>query len=239
ALGVLPLGLNYLAILRTFEGQLDSAGALLEESDAIANATGGARIGFAGLTLAGFRGDAAALSELVAAAEAVASARGEGMVLTFGEHARAVLHNGLGQFDAARSAAESASARDDMPVSTWALAELVEAAARSGRREVAAAALERLAERTQAAGTNLALGIEARCRALVAEGGAAADELYREAVDRLGRCRLAPDRARAHLLHGEWLRREGRPIEAREPLRAAHEILDAIGMEAFAERARD
>jgi DNA-binding CsgD family transcriptional regulator len=159
-------------------------------------------------------------------------------VLTFGEHARAVLHNGLGQFDAARSAADSASAQDEMTVSTWSLPELVEAAARSGRKEVAAAALERLAERTQAAGTDLALGIEARCRALVAEG-AAADELYREAVDRLGRCRLAPDHARAHLLYGEWLRREGRQIDAREALRAAHEMLAAIGMEAFADRARD
>jgi len=114
----------------------------------------------------------------------------------------------------------------------------VEAAARSGARDAAASALERLTERTRAAGTELALGIEARCRALLGDG-TVADELYREAHTRLGRCRLAPDRARAHLLHGEWLRREGRLGDARDQLRTAHELLGAMGMEAFAQRARD
>ena len=122
-------------------------------------------------------------------------------------------------------------------MSIWSLPELVEAAARCGRSDAAVAAFERLTERTQAAGTALAFGIEARSRALLSEGPVA-EELYREAVDRLGCCRLAPDRARAHLLYGEWLRREGRRVDAREQLRAAYDQFASIGMAAFAERAR-
>jgi DNA-binding CsgD family transcriptional regulator len=237
ALGVLPLALNFLATMHIFEGEFAVAEALLEECDAIADATGAARILFGRLTLAGFRGDEAAVSELVEAAEAPAIARGEGVVLTFSEHARAVLYNGLGRYEAALPAAENASARDELGVSVWSLPELVEAATRSGASEAAVAALERLTERTQAAGTEWALGLEARSRALLSEG-TVAEEFYREAVDRLGRCRIAPARARAHLLYGEWLRREGRRIDAREQLHAAHDMLGAIGMEAFAERAR-
>ena len=108
----------------------------------------------------------------------------------------------------------------------WALPELVEAAARTGNTEVAADALDRLAETTQAGGTDFGLGLEARCRALLS-GGAAADELYREAIDRLGRTRLCPELARAHLLYGEWLRREGRRVDAREQLRTARDMFAA------------
>ena len=117
------------------------------------------------------------------------------------------------------------------------LPELVEAAARLGDAELARDALERLAKTTQPCRTEFALGIEARCRALLSDG-AAADELYREAIERLRRTRLRPELARAHLLYGEWLRRENRRVDAREQLRTAHEMLVAIGMEAFAERAR-
>ena len=187
--------------------------------------------------LSGLRGDEAVVSELVETAEAVTPVRGGGILLTFGERARALLYNGLGRYGAALPAAESASARNELTVSTWSLPELVEAAVRSGRGDVASEALERLVERTQAAGTELALGIEARSRALVSEG-ATADELYREAVERLSRCSFAPDQARAHLLYGEWLRREGKRVDAREHLRAAHDMLGSMGMEAFAERAR-
>jgi DNA-binding CsgD family transcriptional regulator len=234
---VLPVGLNYPAVTRSFEGDLDAAEALMEESDAIADATDAAPIGFAKLPLAGFRGNEAALSKLVEASEPVAIARGEGVLLTFGEHARALLYNGLGNYEASVPLAERASARDQLTVSIMSLPELVEAAVRCGRSEAAAAALARLTERTQAADTVLALGIEARSRALLSEGSVA-EELYREAVDRLGHCRLAPDRARAHLLYGEWLRREGRRVDARAQLRAAHEQFTSIGMEAFAERTR-
>jgi len=236
ALGVLPLALNYLAVLRSFEGDLDAAESLVEESDAIADATGATRIEFAKLPLAGFRGDKAVLSKLVETAEPAAIARGEGVLLAFSEHARALLCNGLGNYEAAFSVAERATGRDQLTVSIWSLPELVEAAARCGRSDAAAAGLERLAKRTQAAGTALALGIEARSRALLS-AGEAADALYREAVDRLYRCRFTPDRARAQLLYGEWLRRERRRVDARDQLRAAYDRFTSIGMAAFAERA--
>jgi DNA-binding CsgD family transcriptional regulator len=237
ALAVLPLALNLLSLLRCFEGELGAAGALLDEADGIAEATGTAPIVFGRTLLAGCRGDQRRGLATIEASEDAATARGEGIVLTFGEHARALLHNALGQHDAALGPAQRASDRDALMLSVWSLPELVEAAARSGRVEVATGALDRLAERTQAAGTELALGMEARGRALVSEHGLV-EELYREAIDRLGRCRFALDLARAHLLYGEWLRREQRRVDARHELRTAHDMFDAMGSEAFADRAR-
>ena len=189
------------------------------------------------LTLAGFRGDRAALSMAVETIEPLATERGDGMMLTFGEHARALAHNGAGQYEAALPDAESASAQDELAVSVWSLPELVEAAARCGKDQLAGDALERLSERTRAAGTEWALGIEARSRALIAPEPAAED-LHLEAIDRLCRGRVLPELARAHLLYGEWLRRQARRVDAREQLREAHEMLTQIGMDAFAERAR-
>ena len=124
-----------------------------------------------------------------------------------------------------------------MFVSILVVPELVEAAARTGNTDVAAAALRRLEETTQPSRNDLALGIEARSRALLSEGETA-ERLYQEAVDRLGRTQLRPDLARAHLLYGEWLRRQSRRLDARQHLRTAYDLLTAIGMEAFAERAR-
>jgi DNA-binding CsgD family transcriptional regulator len=121
-------------------------------------------------------------------------------------------------------------------VSCFVAPELIEAAVRCDRPEVAAAALEQLSARTGPSGTEWALGIEARCRALLSEGRQA-DALYREAIERLGNTRVAVELARAHLLYGEWLRRERRPLEAREHLRIAHESFKSMGAEAFAARA--
>jgi DNA-binding NarL/FixJ family response regulator len=152
--------------------------------------------------------------------------------------AAAELYNGLARYEKAASEARQAAASTFDPWnSLWALPELVEAAARAGDIELARDALGRLAETTQPSGTDLALGIEARCRALLSEG-TTADHLYREAIDRLGRGRLRTELARAHLLYGEWLRREHRRVNAREHLHTAHEMLVEIGMQAFAERAR-
>jgi DNA-binding CsgD family transcriptional regulator len=237
ALAVLPLALNLLSLVRCFEGELAAAAALLEEADGIADATGTPPIVFGRVLLAGCRGDETPASALIEASEAAAIARSEGVVLTFGEHARALLYNGLGQHAAALEPAQNASERDELMLSVWALPELVEAAARCGRLDLATGAVERLAQRTRAAGTDLALGIEARARALVCER-TLAEELHVEAVDRLGRCRFALDLARAHLLYGEWLRREQRRINAREQLRTAHEMFASMGAEAFAQRAR-
>ena len=163
---------------------------------------------------------------------------GQGSVVSMALWAAAVLYNGLARYEKAASPARQATSNTFEPwISVWALPELLEAAARAGDTELARDALERLAETTQPAGTDWALGIEARCRALLSEG-AGADELYREAIDRLSRTRLRPELARAHLLYGEWLRRENRRVDARAQLGAAHDQFISIGMEAFAERAR-
>ena len=159
------------------------------------------------------------------------------MVVTFGEHARALLYNGLCRYDAALPYAQSASATDEPALAVWSLPELVEAASRCGRDELAADALERLSARLRAAGTDWALAIEARSRALTVSGQAA-EELYREAIDRLSPCPLPPEQARTYLLYGKLLRREGRRVEARDQLRTAHRLFTTIGMNAFAGRAR-
>jgi DNA-binding CsgD family transcriptional regulator len=237
ALGVLPLALNNLAFVHIFAGELTAATPLLEEADAIADATDGDRITFGWLILAAFRGDESAVSEHVETDRQKANARGEGLLPTVGQHASALLHNGLGRYDAALTAAEAASRPDAPMTTTWSLLELVEAARRCGSQAPALEALERLTERTQAAGTEWALGLEARSRALLTDGPMAED-LYREAIDRLGRCRIATERARTHLLYGEWLRRAGRRVDARGQLRAAHDMLTEFGMDGFAERAR-
>ena len=162
----------------------------------------------------------------------------EGIGLSVTHWASALLSNGLGRYeDALAAAREAAKCQPELSTPNWGSIELVEAAARSGATELATDALERLSETTRASGTDWALGVEARSRALLSDG-AAADELYREAIERLGRTRLRPELARAHLLYGEWQRREGRRIDAREQLRTAYGMLAAIGMEAFAERAR-
>ena len=237
ALGVLPLALNNLAFMLIFEGKLDAATPLLEEADAIADATDGDRITFGRLILAAFRGDESTVSEHVEIDRVKGMARGEGLLPTVGQHASAVLHNGLGHYETAVTAAEAAS-RPDLPITAgWSLLELVEAASRCGKQALALESLGLLTKRTQAAGTEWALGIEARSRALLNDGPPA-EELYREAIDRLGRCRIAPEQARAHLVYGEWLRRAGRRVDARKELRAAHEMLSDFGMQGFAERAR-
>ena len=236
ALGVLPIALMHLSLMHVFEGKLDAAAALVEEIDSIIDATGSRRINVPKLMLAACRGDEARASALIDEVERDATARGQGFVLTFAEHARAVLYNGLGQYAAALENAQRASAQDELHASVWSLPELVEAAARSGKPELAADALERLRQRTQVAGTEWALGIEARCAALLSDD-AIAEGLYREAIERLGHCRVALDLARAHLLYGEWLRRRGRRVDAREQLRSARASFAEMGAEAFAQRA--
>ena len=149
-----------------------------------------------------------------------------------------MLYNGLSQYEQAVVSARLAALTPfDYFVSAWVVPELVEAAARLDDMAGAQEALAQLAETTQPAANDFALGIEARCRALVSNG-ADADDAYREAIERLGRTRLLPELARAHLLFGEWLRRDGRRVDAREELRAAHNTFTAIGMQAFAERTR-
>ena len=183
----------------------------------------------------GREGEATALG---GAAEEEAAVRGEGIGIAMTGWATAVLSNGLGHYDRALAAAEQACAYPpDIGPAPSALVELIEAAARAGSPEGGTDAMQRLAESTSVSDTEWALGMEARSRALLSEGETA-DRLYREAIDRLGRSRARAELARVHLLYGEWLRRENRRLDAREQLRAAHQMLTAMGMDGFAERAR-
>ena len=154
------------------------------------------------------------------------------------DYARAVAHNGTGRYGAALEAARRSCDRHPIGQYTWALVELVEAAAHCGEDLRGQAALELLTERTQLVGTEWALGLEARCTALLTDDRAAAEPLYRQAIEHLGRARTRPDLGRAHLLYGEWLRRENRRVDAREQLRRAHEMFTEMGIPGFAERAR-
>jgi DNA-binding CsgD family transcriptional regulator len=237
ALTMLPVALPYLAGVHLFAGEFAAASALIEEADAITAATGNAALVYAWLVLSGWRGADHDATELIDAGLESATARGEGRVLALADYANSVLNNGLGRYDAAVESAQRGTEDDDQAYVGWSLVELVEAATRSGRPEVAAAALHRLEERTRAAGTDWALGVLARSRALMIDGDDA-DALYREAIERLEGTRILVELARARLLYGEWLRREKRRGEARGQLRAAYEFFARVGAEAFAERAR-
>ena len=193
---------------------------------------------FAVLRLRSLQGREAEASALIEATIQQATAGGQGIAVMGAQWAAAVLYNGLARYDEAASAARQVTETALDPwESGFALPELVEAATRASDVELARDALERLTETTQPSGTDFALGIEARCRALLSDGEVAG-HLYRQAIDRLGRTQLRPELARAHLLYGEWLRRQGRRADAREQLRSVHDMFTAIGMEAFSERAR-
>jgi len=212
------------------------AEALIDEGRAISEAMGSAGLTYTDLALAGWRGHESEALDVIEVGLKEAIARGEGRAIGAAEFATAVLYNGLGRYESALAAARRACAYEDIGIFGWSLTELVEAAARTGDLEAGADALATLAERTEACGTDWGLGIEARSRALLS-GGQAADEKYREAIERLGRTHLVLHLARARLVYGEWLRRENRRQEAREALRQAYEALSRAGADGFAERA--
>jgi DNA-binding CsgD family transcriptional regulator len=237
ALDELPVNLIPLAMSATWRGDFAAAASLIAEGDAVCEVTGSRLAPYAAMFLAAMRGNQAELTSLAEATIAAAEAGGQGAAVTCAHWVAAILHNGLGRYADAFAAAGQAKADSHLYMSMWALPELIEAAVRNSNTEVAAGALERLAESTSVSGTDWALGVEARSRALLNKGEAA-DCLYREAIERLGHTRMRAELARAHLLYGEWLRRENRRTEAREQLRPAYQMLTAMGMEAFAERAR-
>jgi DNA-binding CsgD family transcriptional regulator len=237
ALAQLPIHLSGLALARAWSGDLAGAATLVAEIDSVVAATRSRFMPGAELRLRSLQGREAETSALIASTFDHAAAGGHAMAL-YAHWAAAVLYNGLARYqEAAESARQATSSPFEVFVSVRALPELVEAAARGGDAELAREALERLAGTTQPCGNDLALGIEARSRALLSDG-AAADGLYREAIDRLRRTQLRPELARGQLLYGEWLRRQGRRVDARTQLRTAHDLFATIGMEAFAERAR-
>jgi ATP/maltotriose-dependent transcriptional regulator MalT len=240
ALSLLPLALTGRAIFEIHGGNLSVAASLVAERHWVAEVTGGEPT----LTpmpeawLAAMRGDGTVAELLIQDTVNDAFARGLGATLNMMYSARAVLYNGQGRYEDALAAAQEAAAEPlELGPTKWALAELVEAGVRAGHLAAAAAAFEQLSAMTRASGTEWARGIEAARGALLRDGGAA-EELFREAIDRLGRTRMRVELARARLLYGEWLRRQGRRVDARAQLRTAQEAFTAMGVEAFADRAR-
>jgi DNA-binding CsgD family transcriptional regulator/sulfur carrier protein ThiS len=237
ALSVLPLVASYRAGVHIHAGEYTDASALLEEAYAVTQVTHTAPLVQARQMIAAYRGHERQALELIEAGRQAATARGQGMALSMIECANAILFNGLGRYQEALAPAERACAQDELSLYGLAFVELIEAAVRSKNPRVAATALERLSERTQASGTEWGLGLEARSRGLLTDGPSA-ETFYAEAVQRLAHGRVAPHLARAELVYGEWLRRENRRVDAREQLRAAHDTFSRIGAGAFAERAR-
>src|SRR5689334_696694 len=230
--------LNQLGLNTIWCGDFATAASLIAEADAIAEATGTRFTPFAAVILAGFRGSEADATWLIEVVTKDARATRQDVGIQFCQLVSAILYNGLGRYDKALEEARQASEQQpELHVSAWALPELIEAASRTGQTRVAADALDRLAEATSISQTDWGPGIHARSRALLSDGEDA-ETSYREAIDRLSRTPLRRELARAHLLYGEWLRRERRPSDAREQLRTAHGMLEAMGAEAFAERAR-
>jgi DNA-binding CsgD family transcriptional regulator len=237
ALVHLQYALNFLAMAHLFAGDLTTSARLIDEDRLIAEATGNPPVGYAAMALPAWQGQEAQASELIEASSRAATARGLGRMVSFADYASSVIYNGLGRHDAARNPAWRAFQRDELGYGPYVVPELAEAASRTGDVELVRAALQWLSERTRAAPTEWALGIEARIRALLSQGDAA-EPHYRESIDRLGRTHIRVQLARAHLLYGEWLRRQRRRLDARAQLRIAQEMLEAMGVEAFAERAR-
>ena len=232
ALHLLPNALNYLAAFNVHSGAFAAAAALTDEIDSITQATGIPPLRYSAAMLAAARGDEApALFEW---SRRNLTERGEGSGLGQLWRLTALRHNAHGHYGEALAAARHACEHEDVMAYSWAQVELIEAAVRGGRQDEAAAALDHLSERTQASGTEWALGIEARCRALLSDD----ESLYRESAERLARSRAAVELARSRLLYGEWLRRENRRIDAREQLRTAHQMFSRMGAAGFAERAR-
>jgi DNA-binding CsgD family transcriptional regulator len=235
-LSELALGLSALAPVLVFCGEVAAAAAAVSESASVEQATGVDSAPYGALMVGAWRGRQGETRELVETAEREAAARGEGIGLAISAYARAVLCNGFAQYEAALAAATTATEHREVVAENWGLGELVEAATRSGRTDLATDALDRLAAKADAARTDWARGIEARCRALLAEG-ADAEHCYQASVDHLSRTRVRAELARTHLLYGEWLRRQGRRRDARGELTVAHEQFVSMGMEAFAQRA--
>ena len=237
ALSELPLALNSRTFVQVLAGNFSAAAALADETDAVQRAIGSNLAPYGALALWALRGDTVATQKLVTITHEDVSRRGEGIGITIAEWARTVLHNGQGDYDEALVAATTATQYEpDLSTMAWPIVELIEAATRAGDSETARAAHRRLSVVTAASGTDWALGLEARSGALLADDERA-EELYQEAIDRLGRTRQRTDIARAHLVYGEWLRRQRRRSDSREQLATAERQFHAIGMEAFATRA--
>jgi DNA-binding CsgD family transcriptional regulator len=243
ALSEMPLALSTRAMMLLFAGDLDVAGALVEEQEAVTAATGSQLAPYSAMCLAAMRGDSAVAQDLIEVTRRDALAQGEGISIAVAEWTQALLHNGAGDYPAAAAAAQRALHRQQYPdlrypgVANWAASELIEATTRSGMIEEANEAVAWITEMTSASGSPWARGVEARSRALLAQGESA-DSAFREAISWLEKTNVRSELARTELLYGEWLRRQRRRTDARGHLRTAYRMLGAMGMRSFAERAR-
>ncbi|WP_431900429.1 ATP-binding protein [Nonomuraea sp. bgisy101] len=238
AFDLLPIVLAALGTVTTWSGEFAASTAMFAEAETICEVTGAPADAIGPTMLACLRGDEEKAVPLIHSMIAAAEVTGQGMSVTYANWVAAVLYNSLGRYSEALAAAVASSeSSSDLFIALWSLPELVEAATRTGDIPAAEAALARLAESTTAGGTDVGLGLEARSRALLSSGDVA-ERLYLEAIDRLGRTPLRPELGRAHLLYGEWLRRDNRRVDARHQLKTAHEMFVDLGMRAFAERAR-
>lgn len=234
ALSLLPNALNYLAALSVHSGAFSTAAALVDEVDSITEATGIPPLKHAAFMLIAARGDEAQTLAVLEWGRQNVTERGEGSSIGAAAWLGSLLYNGHGHYDKALTLAREACEHEDVVFYGWALVELIEAGVRAGQPEEAAAALGRLSERARASGTQWALGVEARCRALLSDD----ESGYQESVERLADSRAAIELARSRLAYGEWLRRASRRVDSREQLRAAYEMFSQMGAAAFAERAR-
>ncbi|HEY2652518.1 MAG TPA: LuxR C-terminal-related transcriptional regulator, partial [Solirubrobacteraceae bacterium] len=237
ALGELPVALSHRCQLHVFAGELRLAASLSDAVEEATELTGSPLAPYHAAGLMAMRGQEADATRFIETARAEMTERGEGAGLSFMDWAQSVLYNGLGRYREALAAARRVVDRTQLASLNWTMPELIEAAVRAGTPHLAAQTDRRLTERSQASGTDWALGIAARSHALLAHDECAED-LYVEAIERLGGTRIGTDLARAHLLYGEWLRRRRRRTDARKELRIAYEKFADFGMEAFAERAR-
>jgi DNA-binding CsgD family transcriptional regulator len=238
AFWLLPVALDNRFSVELLSGRLAAATSLAAEADAVVEATGSQLARRTAIALASWHGREAEAHALTEARRQEVVSRGEGLWLTANDWGTAVLYNALGRYDDALAAIEHAAADPlGSGLSLWVAAEFIEAAVRSGKPERAVEPLARLTAIAAANGTDWALGLRAARAAMLAEG-AAAEELYREAIERLSRTRIRIAMGRAHLVYGEWLRRENRRVDAREQLKIAHEIFDDIGNAPYVERAR-
>jgi DNA-binding CsgD family transcriptional regulator len=236
-LSELALALSARVPVLVFCGELSAAAAGTAEAQSVQEATGIVAAPYGALILAAWRGQVREAQRLIEMTVREAGSRGEGIGLAICEYARAVLYNGVGQYDEALLAACSAGEYQEVVVENWGLSELIEPATRAGRTDLASEAMNRLAGKARASGTDWALGVEARSRALLS-AGAAAEPLFREGIERLSRTRVRAELARTHLLYGEWLRRANRRVDARGELNIAYEMFSSMGMDGFAQRTR-
>ena len=236
-LSELALALSARAPVLVFCGDFSAAAQAVAECAVVSKATGVESAPYGAIMLAAWRGAAREAEELISLTAQEVATRGEGIGIAICDYARAVLCNSLGDYDQAFKAASSACQAQEMVVENWALCELIEAAVRTGQLEAARAASDRLTYKAEATGAPWGMGLRSRGRALVQDGGAA-EEAFRDALELLSGTSVRVELGRTHLLFGEWLRRQGRRLDAREQLRHADTIFTSTGAHAFAERTR-